>query len=326
MNLLRPLKIGTLEFPNNLVLAPMAGVTDLPFRELCREMGAGMTISEMVASNPRLRTTKKSRQRIRHHQEPKPVCVQIVGNDPQQMAEAAVYNVEMGAALIDINMGCPAKKVCRKQAGSALLANEPLVQSILQTVVSSVDVPVTLKIRTGISPDQRNAVRIAKIAEDAGIQALAVHGRTRTDKFGGNAEYSTIRSICQSVIIPVLANGDIDSPHKALQVLSMTGAAGIMIGRAAQGRPWIFKEIAHYFEYGHTAPILKTAEIHSTLIRHVRALHDFYGTKAGVRISRKHIGWYLKTQKCGLRSIQEINYVDSASEQLEALKNILKEA
>jgi len=323
MSLLRPLKVGALEFSNNLVLAPMAGVTDLPFRQLCRALGAGMTVSEMVASNPRLRDSKKSRQRIQYDKEPQPICVQIVGNDPQQMAEAARYNVAMGAALIDINMGCPAKKVCRKQAGSALLANEPLVQSILETVVASVDVPVTLKIRTGISADQRNAVRIAQIAQDAGIQALAVHGRTRADKFNGNAEYKTIRNICRNVTIPVLANGDIDSPHKAAHVLKATGADGVMIGRAAQGRPWIFQEIAYYLQYGHTAPTLKSAKIHSILILHIKALHDFYGELAGVRIARKHIGWYLKTQAYRLPEIKKINHLDSPVKQLEALGNIL---
>ncbi len=326
MSLLRPLKIGALEFTNNLVLAPMAGVTDLPFRELCREMGAGMTVSEMVASNPRLRASKKSRQRIQHSKEPQPICVQIVGNDPQQMADAARYNVAMGAALIDINMGCPAKKVYRKQAGSALLGNEPLVQSILETVVRSVEVPVTLKIRTGISPDQRNAVRIAKIAQDSGIQALAVHGRTRTDKFKGGAEYRTIRNVCQSVDIPVLANGDIDTPRKAKQVLELTDADGLMIGRAAQGYPWIFREIAHYFQYGRTAPILNTNEIHSILIRHIKALHVFYGETSGVRIARKHINWYLKTKNYGVIRIKEINCLNSASEQLEALGNVLNVA
>jgi len=323
VNLLRPLKIGALEFSNNLVLAPMAGVTDLPFRELCREMGAGMTVSEMVASNPQLRASKKSRQRIQHSNEPQPICVQIVGNDPQQMADAAVYNVAMGAALIDINMGCPAKKVYRKQAGSALLENEPLVQSILETVVRSVDVPVTLKIRTGISPDQRNAVRIAKIAQDSGIQGLAVHGRTRTDKFKGNAEYRTICNVCQSVGIPVLANGDIDTPHKAKQVLEVTGADGVMIGRAAQGHPWIFREIAHYLEHGDTAPILETNEIHSTLIRHIKALHVFYGENSGVRIARKHINWYLKKENYEAPGIKGINRLNSASEQLKALGNVL---
>jgi len=326
MSLLHPLKIGALTFNNNLVLAPMAGVTDLPFRQLCREWGAGMTVSEMVASNPRLQTSKKSRQRIQYGSEPQPICVQIVGNDPQQMAEAALYNVAMGAALVDINMGCPAKKVCRKQAGSALLADESLVRSILQTVVNSVDVPVTLKIRTGISPDKRNAVRIAQIAQDSGIQALAVHGRTRTDKFNGSAEYKTIRNICQSVDIPVIANGDIGSPLKAKQVLEFTGADGIMIGRAAQGRPWIFKEIAHYLQYGQTTPRLKTDKIHSILNRHVKALHDFYGELAGVRIARKHIAWYLRAQEHGLPEIKRINGINSPSEQLEAIENVLSKA
>ncbi len=323
MSLLRPLKIGTLEFSNNLVLAPMAGVTDLPFRTLCRKMGAGMTISEMVASNPRLRASKKSRQRIQFNKEPQPVCVQIVGNDPQQMAEAAIYNVAQGAALIDINMGCPAKKVCRKLAGSALLSNESLVRTILQTVVAAVNVPVTLKIRTGISPDQRNAVRIAKIAQDSGIQALAVHGRTRIDKFSGNAEYETIRKICQTTDIPVLANGDINSPHKAAQVLNFTGADGVMIGRAAQGRPWIFRDIIHYLEYGSTAPALKADKIHTLLIHHIQALHIFYGGISGVRIARKHITWYLRNLNYGWPNIRELNRIDSASQQLASLQNIL---
>ena len=325
MNALHPLNIGSLEFPNNLVLAPMAGVTDLPFRQLCKRMGAGMTVSEMVASNPSLRNSRKSQQRLQHSQEPQPICVQIVGNDPQQMAEAARYNVTMGAALIDINMGCPAKKVYRKQAGSALLANEPLVRSILETVVAAVDVPVTLKIRTGTSPQRRNAVEIAKIAQDSGIQALAVHGRTRADKFNGDAEYETIRNVCQTVSIPVLANGDIHSPQKAANILKLTGADGLMIGRAAQGRPWIFREIGHYLEYGERMSAPRTEEITSILIQHVKALHGFYGEPAGVRIARKHIGWYLKTLGRGiLENNKHINRIDSANKQLEALSAALQ--
>jgi tRNA-dihydrouridine synthase B len=287
-------------------------------------MGAGMTVSEMVASNPSLRNSKKSQQRLQHSQEPQPICVQIVGSDPQQMAEAARYNVTMGAALIDINMGCPAKKVYRKQAGSALLANEPLVRSILEAVVAAVDVPVTLKIRTGTSPQRRNAVEIAKISQDSGIQALAVHGRTRTDKFNGDAEYETIRNVCQAVSIPVLANGDIHSPQKAAKILKFTGADGLMIGRAAQGRPWIFKEIGDYLEHGELIPTPRTEEIASILIQHVKALHHFYGEPAGVRIARKHIGWYLKTLGRGIRESKRINQIDSASKQLEALSTALQ--
>lgn len=321
--LLHPLKIGQLEFANNLVLAPMAGITDPPFRRLCREMGAGMTVSEMVASDPCLRTSRKSLQRIQHAGEPQPVCVQIVGNNPQLMADAAIYNVARGAQLIDINMGCPAKKVCRKHAGSALLANESLVQSILQTVVKAVQAPVTLKIRTGISRDRRNAVQIAKIARDAGIQAITVHGRTRADRFNGKAEYATIREICRAVDIPVLANGDIDSPQKAARVLDLTGADGVMIGRAARGRPWIFREIKHYLEHGQVAPPPDSNEICSILTRHVRALHHFYGEAPGVRIARKHIGWYLGLLENGPQASKKINTINSAAEQLQAISACL---
>jgi tRNA-dihydrouridine synthase B len=323
MNLLHPLKIGALEFPNNLILAPMAGITDQPFRQLCREMGAGMTVSEMVASDPGLRTSKKSLQRTQHLNEEQPICVQIVGNNPQQMANAAAYNVSRGAALIDINMGCPAKKVYRKQAGSALLGNEDLVRSILQAVVNAVDVPVTLKIRTGLSQNERNGVQIATIAQDTGIQAIAVHGRTRADRFNGEAEYLTIQDICRAVDIPVLANGDIDSPQKAADVLALTGADGIMIGRAAQGRPWIFKEIIDFLKHSQPAPPPSTREINSIMIKHVKSLHQFYGEISGVRIARKHIGWYLGTRKNGIAASKIINIIDSATSQLEALETHL---
>ncbi|WP_369601073.1 tRNA dihydrouridine synthase DusB [Hahella sp. SMD15-11] len=287
--------IGPYTLPNALFLAPMAGVTDRPFRLLCRKLGAGMAVSEMMAANPELRDTRKSRLRGDHSGEPEPVSVQIAGADPDMLADAARYNVDCGAQIIDINMGCPAKKVCNKAAGSALLRDEPLVARILDAVVRAVDVPVTLKIRTGWSPEHRNGVTIARMAEDLGIQALAVHGRTRACRYQGEAEYDTIAAIVDAVDIPVIANGDITSPEKARAVLGHTGAAGIMIGRGAQGRPWIFREIDHYLKTGeHLAPPT-LAEVEAILIGHVRALHAFYGDYAGTRIARKHVDWYVQT-------------------------------
>ncbi|WIO75664.1 tRNA dihydrouridine synthase DusB [Porticoccaceae bacterium LTM1] len=275
----------------------MAGVTDLPFRQLCRQMGAGLVVSEMVTSDTSLWHSRKSQQRLIHRDEPAPRSVQIAGADPQMMAEAARANVELGAQIIDINMGCPAKKVCKRAAGSALLADEPLVAEILQAVVSAVDVPVTLKIRTGSNPEQRNGVTIAKLAQDAGIAALAVHGRTRACRFMGTAEYDTIATIVDAVEIPVFANGDIDSPKKARRVLDHTGAAAVMIGRSAQGRPWIFREINHYLATGNELAEPQLDEVHQLLHQHLDGLHQHYGDYLGVRIARKHIGWYLETLK-----------------------------
>ena len=281
---------------NNLVLAPMAGVTDRPFRQLCRRLGAGMAVSEMVTSDVRLWNSRKTRHRLDHGGEDSPRIVQIAGGDPEMMAEAARLNAAHGAEIIDINMGCPAKKVCNKAAGSALLRDEGLVREILAAVVGSVDLPVTLKIRTGWDRDNRNGIRIAEIAQDAGIQALAVHGRTKADLYKGEAEYDTIRAIVRAIDLPVMANGDIDSPEKAKAVLEFTGAAAIMIGRAAQGRPWIFREIGHYLATGEKLPEPDREEIREILLEHLGNLHAFYGEMAGVRIARKHIAWYCESR------------------------------
>jgi len=289
------MKIGNYIFPTNcLALAPMAGVTDRHFRGLCRELGADYVVTEMLSANPALRHTRKSRWREAFDGEPEPVAVQIAGAEPRWLADAARYNADRGAAIIDINMGCPAKKVCNKLAGSALLSDPELVARILSSVVNAVDIPVTLKIRTGPEPDKRNGLLIAQIAEDAGIAALAVHGRTRSDKFQGEAEYQTIRNICQRVRIPVFANGDVNTPQQALAVLEFTGAAGVMIGRAAQGNPWIFREIRHFLEHGKLLPAVPATELHRVMRTHLQQLHECYGADAGVRVARKHIGWYLQ--------------------------------
>lgn len=317
------LKIGTYSIPMPTVLAPMAGVTDLPFRQLCRGFGAGLTVSEMVTADTRLWHTDKSRRRLPHASEPEPRAVQIAGSDPGMLAHAARENVRLGAQIIDINMGCPAKKVCRQAAGSALLANEKLVAAILSTVVSAVDVPVTLKIRTGSTPGSRNGVTIARIAEDAGIKALAVHGRTRACKFGGHAEYDTIAAIVQAVEIPVIANGDIDTPQKARDVLAYTGAQAVMIGRAAQGRPWIFRDINQFLSTGTTLPPPGVDEVRRALTGHVAAIHRHYGDFMGVRIARKHVGWYLETLEAVERSSwrQAFNSLQHCEEQLDFLDN-----
>jgi len=287
--------IGPYTLPNSLILAPMAGVTDRPFRQLCQRMGAGMVVAEMVTSDVRLWNTRKSSLRLIHQTDAEPRSVQIAGGDPQMLAEAARRNVALGAQIIDINMGCPAKKVCNKAAGSALLKDEDLVREILQAVVAAVDVPVTLKIRTGWDRQNKNGIIVAKIAEQAGIVALAVHGRTRADLYTGNAEYDSIAAIKQAVSIPVLANGDIDSPEKAKAVLAATGADGLLIGRAAQGRPWIFREIEHYLRSGQKLAAPSLFEVERILLEHMAELHLFYGQVMGVRIARKHVGWYLAT-------------------------------
>ena len=286
-------RIGPHLLANRLILAPMAGVTDQPFRRLCRRMGAALAVSEMVTSDVRLWNSRKSRLRLEHAGDPEPRSVQIAGADPRMLAEAARMNVALGAQIIDINMGCPAKKVCNKAAGSALMRDERLVGEILDAVVGAVDVPVTLKIRTGWDRDNRNGPRIARLAEQAGIAALAVHGRTRADLYTGEAEYDTIAAIKQAISIPVFANGDIDSPVKARQVLERTGADALLIGRAAQGRPWIFREIQHFLEHGTPAPEPSLDEVEAILHRHLDELHRFYGDDMGVRIARKHVGWYL---------------------------------
>ncbi|KRW57704.1 tRNA dihydrouridine synthase DusB [Pseudomonas sp. TTU2014-080ASC] len=319
------LTIGPYTLPNSLILAPMAGVTDQPFRQLCKRMGAGLVVSEMVTSDVRLWNTRKSSLRMIHQGDPEPRSVQIAGGDPQMLAEAARRNVELGAQIIDINMGCPAKKVCNKAAGSALLKDELLVRDILNAVVGSVSVPVTLKIRTGWDRQNKNGINVARIAEDSGIVALAVHGRTRADLYTGEAEYETIAAIKQAVTIPVLANGDIDSPAKAKQVLDFTGADGLLIGRAAQGRPWIFREIEHYLRTGNTLPAPTLQEVERILLEHLAALHTFYGDVMGVRIARKHVSWYLATLPGAKEFRAQFNRLDSTDAQCANVREFFNE-
>ena len=288
------MRIGRHDIAPNVILAPMAGVTDKPFRLLCKRLGAGLSMSEMTTSDPRFWHTEKSLRRMDHVDEPDPVGVQIAGTVPEIMADAARHNVDHGAQVIDINMGCPAKKVCNAWAGSALMRDEELVARICSAVVRAVEVPVTLKIRTGWDATHRNAPAIARIAQDCGIAALAVHGRTRDQQYTGLAEYDTIAEIKSRLAIPVIANGDIDSPQRAAFVLRHTCADAVMVGRAAQGRPWIFGEIAHYLATGELLPPPSLAAIRDILLGHLQALHDFYGEPAGVRIARKHLGWYAK--------------------------------
>ncbi|MGG7054032.1 tRNA dihydrouridine synthase DusB [Nitrosomonas sp. ANs5] len=288
------MQIGSYTLKNKLIVAPMAGVTDRPFRQLCKRMGAAMAVSEMVSSNSLLWGSEKTRRRASHDGEVKPISVQIAGADPAMMAQAARYNAAQGAEIIDINMGCPAKKICNVMAGSALLKDESLVGKILDAVVKAVDVPVTLKIRTGWDIQNKNAVHVARIAEDAGVQALAIHGRTRACAYQGQAEYDTIAMVKAAIRIPVIANGDIDTPEKARQVLDYTHADAVMIGRAAQGRPWIFREIDHFLATGKRLPPPEVTEIHHVLMHHLHDLYDFYGEYSGVRIARKHISWYTR--------------------------------
>ncbi|TFH46138.1 MAG: tRNA dihydrouridine synthase DusB, partial [Lysobacterales bacterium] len=297
-------------------VAPMAGVTDRPFRHLCKKLGAGLAVSEMVASNRRLRDTPQSRRRRDHSGESEPRSVQIVGADPAQMADAARFAVDDGAQIIDINMGCPAKKVCNTHAGSALLADESLVTRIVTAVTAAVDVPVTLKIRTGVTPERKNGVAIARIAANQGIAAIAVHGRTRACAFRGQAEYDTIAAIKETVGIPVIANGDVRTPEDARRVLSHSGADGLMIGRAAQGNPWIFREIDHFLRTGELLAPAGIDEIRTTLIEHLHALYDFYGLHLGVRIARKHLSWYCKGRPGSAAFWQSVNRVESADTQL----------
>lgn len=319
------LRIGPYTLPNSLILAPMAGVTDQPFRQLCKRMGAGLVVSEMVTSDVRLWNTRKSSLRMIHSGDPEPRSVQIAGGDPEMLAEAARRNVEMGAQIIDINMGCPAKKVCNKAAGSALLKDEVLVREILQAVVAAVAVPVTLKIRTGWDRENKNGIAVAKIAEDAGIVALAVHGRTRADLYMGEAEYDTIAAIKQAVSIPVLANGDIDSAEKARAVLRATGVDGLLIGRAAQGRPWIFREIEHYLRTGEHLPAPSLLEVEQILLEHLAALHAFYGDVMGVRIARKHVSWYLATLPGAREFRAHFNRLDSTDAQYTNVRQFFRE-
>jgi tRNA-dihydrouridine synthase B len=289
--------IGPYQFDNRLVLAPMAGVTDRPFRKMCRRLGAGMTVSEMISSRPDLRESRKTRLRMDHEGEPGPIVVQIAGGIPEMMAQAAIHNVEHGAQIIDINMGCPAKKVCRVDAGSALLKDTGLVESILRAVVNAVSVPVTLKIRTGWSRANRNAIEVAGLAETCGIQALTIHGRTREDKYLGSAEYETIRQVKRNVRIPIIANGDIDSVKKAQMVMDFTAADAIMVGRIAQQRPWIFGQIEHYLSTGNEPKEPADELKQKWLINHLHNLHVFYGEHQGVQIARKHINWQLGHKK-----------------------------
>ena len=315
--------IGPIALPNNLFVAPMAGVTDRPFRMLCRRLGAGYAVSEMVTSRRELWTSLKTSRRADHAGEPAPIAVQIAGVDPAEMADAARYNIDRGAQIIDINMGCPAKKVCSVEAGSALMSNEPLALAIVQAVVAACaprGVPVTLKMRTGRSEAERNAVRLARAAADAGVAMLSVHGRTRVQGYGGAAEYDTIAAVKAAVSVPVVANGDIDSPHKAREVLERTGADALMIGRAAQGRPWIFREIAHFLASGEQLPPPATADVARWLVEHLHDHHALYGEFSGVRSARKHIGWAVRGLPGGEAFRAEMNTIERCDEQLAAVR------
>ncbi len=314
------MKIGTHVLRNALFVAPMAGVTDRPFRVLARRFGAGLAVSEMVSSRPELRGSRKSRLRLEHRGEPEPVAVQIVGADPALMAQAARDNVDEGAQLIDINMGCPAKKVCGVQAGSALLADEARVARILAAVVAAASVPVTLKIRTGPDPTRRNALRIARIAEASGVQMLTVHGRTRACGFSGTAEYDTITEVKNAVKIPVIANGDIRTPEDAARVLASTGADGVMIGRAAQGRPWLFREIAHFLATGERLPPPGLQEMQAVLEEHLEGLYALYGEAHGARIARKHLGWTTRGLPGADEFRRAVVRLETAAEQREAVR------
>jgi tRNA-dihydrouridine synthase B len=319
------MQIGNHILKNNLVVAPMAGVTDRPFRQLCKKLGAGLAVSEMVTSNSLLYGSEKTRRRANHEGEVDPISVQIAGADPKMMAEAAKYNVDNGAQIIDINMGCPAKKICNVMAGSALLKDEPLVSQILKAVVGAVNVPVTLKIRTGWDKDNRNAVQIARMAEDIGVQALAMHGRTRACLYNGDAEYDTIRAVKQAIQIPLIANGDITTPEKAKYVLDYTGADAVMIGRAAQGRPWIFREIEHYLKTGtHLLPPT-VEEIHTVMLEHINDLYGFYGDLAGMRVARKHISWYTKGLAGSAAFRHNMNTLDTIPLQQQAINDFFAE-
>jgi tRNA-dihydrouridine synthase B len=319
------MQIGPYQLKNNLIVAPMAGVTDRPFRQLCKTMGAGMAVSEMVASNSLLWGSEKTRRRANHDGEVDPISVQIAGADPQMLADAARYNVDQGAQIIDINMGCPAKKVCNVMAGSALLKDEPLVGRILDAVVGAVNVPVTLKIRTGWDRLNRNAIKVAKTAEQAGVKALAIHGRTRACGFSGDAEYDTIAAVKAELGIPVIANGDITTPERVKHVLELTGADAVMIGRAAQGRPWMFREIMHYLATGAHLPPPEVDEIHRVLVAHLQDLYGFYGDETGVRVARKHISWYTKGLAGSAAFRHAMNQLQTCAEQLRAVDEFFDE-
>lgn len=315
------MQIGSYVLRNNIFVAPMAGVTDRPFRQLCKELGAGYAVSEMAASNPKLWETEKSTRRTNHEGEMEPKAVQIAGADPQMLAECAKHNVDKGAQIIDINMGCPVKKVCNAWCGSALLQHECLVGQILDAVVGAVDVPVTLKFRTGWDRANKNALTIARMAESAGIQMLTLHGRTRADGYKGDAEYDTIAAVKAAVNIPVVANGDITTPEKAKYVLEATGADAIMIGRAAQGRPWIFREIDHFLQTGQHLPAPLISEVRELMDNHLKAHYAFYGDYLGVRTARKHIGWYVQDLVGGEEFRQQMNLLTDCDEQLAAVSS-----
>ena len=318
------MQIGPHILRNNVFVAPMAGVTDRPFRQLCKELGAGYAVSEMAAANPRVWASEKSSRRTDHTGEMEPKAVQIAGSDPQELADCAKFNVDKGAQIIDINMGCPVKKVCNNWCGSALLQFEDVVERILHAVVAAVDVPVTLKFRTGWNRENKNALRIARIAEQAGIQMLTLHGRTRADGYTGDAEYDTIAAVKASVRIPVVANGDITTPEKARFVLDKTGADAVMIGRAAQGRPWIFREIDHFLRTGEHLAAPLVAEVRKLMDEHLRAHYAFYGEYLGVRTARKHIGWYVRDLEGGEAFRQEMNRLESTTEQLRAVDSFFE--
>lgn len=299
----------------------MAGITDIPFRKLCRKFGAGLAVSEMISADTSLWSSRKTQTRLKREGEPGPISVQIVGSDPDKMALAARVNVDLGAQIIDINMGCPAKKVCKVAAGSALLRDELLVARILESVVSAVEIPVTLKIRTGWDPAHRNAVTIGRIAENSGIQALAIHGRTRNCGFSGKAEYETIHQVKQAIDLPILANGDIDQLKKAKQVLQSTGVEGIMIGRAAQGRPWFFREVLYFLETGEQLPEPDPLWIRDLVLEHLDDIYSLYGAEHGVRIARKHIAWYSKGRAASADFRQRINLAITTEDQVNLIKD-----
>lgn len=313
-------KIGPYSLRNNVFVAPMAGVTDRPFRQLCKQLGAGYAVSEMAASNPQLWHSEKTSRRTNHDGEMAPRAVQIAGADPVMLAECAKFNVDKGAQIIDINMGCPVKKVCNSWCGSALLQNEPLVARILASVVNAVDVPVTLKFRTGWDREHKNALVIAKMAEQSGIAMLTLHGRTRTDGYKGAAEYDTIAAVKAAVSLPVVANGDITTPEKAREVLSYTKADAVMIGRAAQGRPWIFREIDHFLTTGEHLPAPMVAEVMQLMDEHLKAHYAFYGEYLGVRTARKHIGWYVNNLRGGEAFRKQMNVLTDCQQQLDAVQ------
>ncbi len=318
------MQIGPHLLRNNVFVAPMAGVTDRPFRQLCKELGAGYAVAEMAAANPRVWASEKSSRRRDHTGEMEPKAVQIAGSDPQELADCARFNVDKGAQVVDINMGCPVKKVCNNWCGSALLQFEDVVERILHAVVGAVDVPVTLKFRTGWDRQNKNALRIARIAEQAGIQMLTLHGRTRADGYTGEAEYDTIAAVKAAVSIPVVANGDITSPEKARYVLDKTGADAVMVGRAAQGRPWIFREIDHFLRTGTLLPPPLVAEVRRLMDEHLRAHYGFYGENLGVRTARKHIGWYVRDLPGGEEFRQEMNRLESTTAQLAAVDSFFE--